>query len=207
MSDSQAPTALPLPALPFHAPDPRRLLVAGIDLAFAHDGCALVILEHTPTQLVTIDHDFRVPRPGEPFDPVEIAELYMRRLSAVGCKTVVADIHYIEVIRRAARQHGITLVPAPMGDERLRAFVVTRHLTRSRAIRFPKLIADHLRKIQIVVRPGGGVAVQAPRTDGQGHADLAYALVAAVSIDAKLHGQIGDAPAQIVSHRGAWNSP
>lgn len=203
-----AATPLPLPTLPFHGVDKRhRNLIAGVDLAFAHDGCALVVCEHTPTALHVIDHDFRVPRPGEPFDPVEVADLYMQRITALGCRTVVADVHYVEVIRRAARMHGVTLINAPTGDERTKAFVLTRHLTRSRAIRFPKIVADHLRKIQLVVRPGGGIAIQAPRTDGQGHADLAFALVAAVAIDAKMHGHIGDAPAEIRAHHGAWTAP
>lgn len=206
MIPTSQPIPLPLPPLAA-APQSNRNLVAGVDLAFAHDGCALVICEHTPTALQVIDHDFRVPRPGEPFDPVEIAELYMQRLDAMGCRTVVADVHYLEVIRRAARMHGVTLVNAPTGEERLKAFVMTRHLTRSRAIRFPKVIADHLRKIQLVVRPGGGIGIQAPRTDGNGHADLAFALVAAVAIDAKMHGLIGDAPAEIRTHKGAWSAP
>ena len=60
---------------------------------------------------------------------------------------------------------------------------------------------------KLVVRPGGGVGIQAPRTDGAGHADLAFALVAAVAIDAKLHGLIGDAQATVRTHRGAWTAP
>lgn len=197
----------PVPSAIIDAPQPRRLLVAGVDLAFAHDGCALVVLEHSDDSVRVIDHDFRVPRPGEPFDPVETADEYLRRIASLGCSVVVADVHYVEVVRRAAREHGVALVSAPAGEERIRAFVLARHYTRSRAIRFPRLIAEHLRKIQLVVRPGGGVSVQAPRTDGGGHADLAFALVAAVAIDARMHGLVGDAQMSVRAHRGAWMSP
>lgn len=197
----------PVPAAILEAPLPRRLLVAGVDLAFAHDGCALVLLEHTSDAVRVIDHDFRVPKPGEPFDPVEVADEYLRRIAGHGCSVVVADVHYVEVVRRSAREHGVALVNAPTGDARTRAFVLARHYTRSRSIRFPRLIADHLRKIQLVVRPGGGIGIQAPRTDGAGHADLAYALVAALAIDARMHGTVGDAMSEVRTHRGAWVSP
>jgi len=185
----------------------QRKLTAGVDLAFSHDGCALVIVEHHDDCLEVVDFDFRVPRPGEPLDPVAVADTYMSRLEAVGCNVVAADVHYIEVVRRAANMHGISLVNAPLGDDRLRAFVTTRHYTRARALRIPRLIADHLRKIQLIVRPGGGFAVQAPRTDGKGHADLAFALVAAVHVDSKRHGIIGEITTQIATHRGAWTAP
>lgn len=201
------PADNPLLTRAIEAERATRRLVAGVDLAFAHDGCALVILEHDADAVRVIDHDFRVPSPGAPFDPVEIAEQYMQRLDALGCRIVTADIHYVEVVRRAAREHGVTLVPAPVGDERTRAFILARHYTRARTIRFPRIVADHLRKIQLVVRPGGGIAVQAPRTDGSGHADLAYALVAALSVDARLHGHVGDTQATVRTHRGAWSAP
>lgn len=184
-----------------------RKLVAGVDLAFSHDGCALVVLEHHHDRLEVVDYDFRVPRPNEPLDPIGVAETYMDRLEAVGCRVVVADVHYIEVIRRAALARGVTLLGAPLGDDRLRAFVTTRHYTRARAIRFPRIVGDHLRKIQMVVRPGGGFAVQAPRTDGKGHADLAFALVAAVHADSRLHGTIGAVSSEIRTHKGAWSAP
>ena len=200
---------VPLPDMPFGAgigASDRRRLVAGVDLAFAHDGCALVICEHTDDAIEVIDYDFRLPRPGEPFDPLDIADLYMRRLDAVGCRVVVADVHYVEVVRRVARDHCIALVNAPVGEERTKSFILARHLTRSRAVRFPRIVADHLRKIQLVVRPGGGIGIQAPRTDGAGHADLAFALVAAIAIDARMHGHIGDAPTRIATHRGSWST-
>ena len=185
----------------------QRKLVAGVDLAFSHDGCALVILEHHADSLEVIDYDFRVPKPGEPLDPVGVSETYMDRLEAVGCRVVVADVHYVEVIRRAALQRGVTLLSAPNGDERLKAFVTTRHYTRSKAIRFPRLIGDHLRKIQLVIRPGGGFSIQAPRTDGKGHADLAFALVGAVYADSRLNGIIGAVTSEVRTHKGAWTAP
>ena len=207
MNPSDGYALAPLPPAILDAEQPRRLLVAGVDLAFAHDGCALVVLEHTAEGVRVVDHDFRVPAPGAPFDPVEIAEQYMQRLDALGCRVVVADVHYVEVVRRAAREHGITLVHAPSGDARTRAFILLRHYTRERTVRFPRIVAEHLRKIQLVVRPGGGVGIQAPRTDGAGHADLAFALVAAVAIDARMHGLVGDAQATVRTHRGAWTAP
>lgn len=192
-------------ALQSHAKE--RRLVAGVDLAFTHDGCALVILEHHNDRVSVVDYDFRVPKPGEPLDPIAVAEVYLDRLEAQGCRVLVADIHYVEVMRRACLNRGVTLLSAPSGDARLNAFITTRHYTRARAISFPKMIADHLRKIQLAIRPGGGVSVHAPRAEGKGHADLAYALVAAVWADARLHGLIGNAETIVRTHKGAWTAP
>ena len=197
--------ALPLPKL--WVSREQRKLVAGVDLAFTADGCALVILERHHDRLVTIEHDFRLPKPNEPLDPIAVTNEYLDRVSRIGCKHVIADVHYIELLRKAANDRGVTLHNAPAGDARIQSWVTTRHYTREKSIAYPKESADHLRKIRSSARTGGGMTISAPRGEASGHADLAYALAAAVWLDARLHGIIGALNTEIKTHKGAWTAP
>lgn len=185
----------------------RRRVIAGVDLAFVADGCALVIIERLDERIVTVEHDFRLPKPGRPLDPIEITSEYLDRIVARGGQHVIADGHYLELMRHAANKRGVTLHSAPHGDARLQSWITTRHYTRDRKISFPREIADHMRKIRATARDGGGMSITAARGDSTGHADLAFALAAAVYLDSRLHGVIGNAITEVKTHRGAWSAP
>ena len=197
----------PLLASSLETTNERRRLVAGFDLAFSRDGCALVVLEHEADRVTVIDHDFRLPQPSAPLDPIATCDEYLDRISALGCRNVAADVHYVEVLRRAATARSIALHQAPSGAERTHSFSTLRHYTRARSISLPRQVSAHMARIQSVARVGGELSIQAPRSTGEGHSDLAFALVAAAWLDMRLHGVVGANVASVVTHRGGWSAP
>ena len=186
---------------------PKRMLTAGVDLAFVNDGCALVLIERFADRIVVPDFDLLQPKPGRPLEPVTTCDAFCARIAAAGCKYVVTDVHYLELMRQAANRNGLALQVAPSGDARTQAFITLRHYTRARTIRLPKAIVDHLRPIELHAQPGGNVSIRAPRTPGTNHSDLSFALTAALYSDTQRHGVLGLTPLRPMSHRGGWTTP
>lgn len=178
--------------------------VAGVDLAFVHDGCALVVTDRTPDRIDVCDLDFRIPRPGAPFDSIELTGELLDRARGLGVVHVTADVHYVGNVRHEADSRGMVVVNAPVGDERIRAFVLLRDYVRRRLIRMPRLAAEHLSAIKLVARPGGTISIVADRTSSRGHADIAFALAAAVWVDARVHGPLGQMSIGVGAFRGGW---
>ena len=185
----------------------NRSLAGGIDLAFVHDACAYVVIEHHIDRVEVIDCDFRQPRPGEPFDPVEICALYAERLAALGCYHVAADQHYLEVVRREMNEKKVKLYSSPNFDAKSKAWILARDYTRKRVVSMPKVVADHLSKVERIARAGGGFSIQIPRVPEMGHCDLAPAFVNAVWLDAKLNGRIGEDRSPVATYKGRWDCP
>ncbi len=185
--------------------------VAALDLAFVHDWCALVIVARQAgpdgiERIVVPHYDLRKPTPSIRLDPIEVADDYTAIVARHRCIAAVADPHYLEVLRRPMLRRGVPLLGAPAGDGRIRAFVLVRDLLRRHLLVLPREIADHMRAVRMQVRAGGAMSVFADRTNETGHADLAFALVAAIAHDERLNGPLGMPTFRGQTFAGGWET-
>lgn len=81
-----------------------------------------------------------------------------------------------------------------------------RRLALAPGLPFAAELREQMGQIRQTATAGGNISITAART-GSGHADLPFALVAAVALDRKLHGPIGLTLSAPRTHRGGWVSP
>lgn len=82
-----------------------------------------------------------------------------------------------------------------------------RRLALADMLPFAAELRDHMKSIRQTATTGGNLSINAPRKSGQGHADLAFSLVAVADLDRKMNGPIGIAASTPRAHRGGWASP
>jgi hypothetical protein len=166
---------------------------AGLDTGFVRDACALVVVERQGMKLRVTHAEQRQPTPKVALVPnVVLAEL-ASKAAAMGCKTVAADGHYIEVAREHAIKAGMVLERGPTSNVQLEAArVYLRDLFRNSLIELPdepRVLVQQVKSIMAVPKSGGGLRFTLPHIAGA-HADLYSALVAAADADRRKHGSL-----------------
>ena len=81
-----------------------------------------------------------------------------------------------------------------------------RRLALAPGLRYAAELREQLGQIRQTATAGGQISITAART-GAGHADLPFALLAAVALDRRLYGPIGITAPEPRAHRGGWTTP
>lgn len=195
-------------------PRPRFHRVSvGIDLAFVRDSAGAVHVERqalgAKIQIVITFVDLQRPQDQAPdadgrrrLKPSSLVSKFVNDARDAGADAVVADGHYLEVVREHASHpdHVMQTIPAPTSlAEQTNADLYVRDLFREGLVLLPNdpRLVGQLKSVLAKPLPGGTIRAYLPRRTGTGHADLYSALRNAIWYDRRhgplLHG--GDAGA------------
>jgi hypothetical protein len=154
----------------------------GVDLGFAHDASAAVVVGVFGGQVKVLEAIEIKPTPGKPLKPSEVIGRFARLARTYRVSAVVADVHYRETLRESLEATDLRLTPVAEGPGGKASMHVRVRAGMSEGnvllLDDPALIRQ-LREVQGRAVAGGGLSITSPRRKG-GHGDLASAYVGAV---------------------------
>lgn len=156
------------------------MLGAGIDLAFARDSSALVVVDGDPdgVRVVAMEEV----RGGPASDPRVVVAAFASRLKELRIAEVMADTHYRSLLVPELAEVGVTCRPAPTSP--VESYLHFGRELMARRVRIPShplraRLIKQLRETRRKPLPSGAMTIVHGRKGG-GHGDIAAALVLAV---------------------------
>jgi hypothetical protein len=164
------------------APMDGSLRALGIDLGFVHDSASGVPVERT--------HDYYAPlallsmKPGlQRLKPSETIAALLELADSCDIEDVVGDQHHVETARELVTDSGRRFVDVPGGASgKAEMFDCARLLLGEGKLKLPNEagLLQQLREVKRRPLPGGGWAIEQPRSRKGGHGDDVSAFVAAL---------------------------
>jgi hypothetical protein len=154
----------------------------GIDLGFVHDSASGVPVERTPEgyaplAILAMKPGLQRLKPSETIGSLlELAETY-------NIEDVIGDQHHVETAREHVTDDGRRFIDLPGGAVgKSQVFDCVRLLFAEKLIKLPNEVGflQQLREVKRRPLPGGGWAIEQPRSRKGGHGDDVSAFVAAV---------------------------
>jgi hypothetical protein len=163
------------------APDPNAgTAIAAMDLAFASDSSALVIIRQEGERSILVDWLERRPRKGQPLKPSEVLIEFAERAKLHGCRHIWGDGHYSESAREHLAQAKIQFRTTPGGQAgKVETYTRAQQALNERRVSlpdWPKLL-QQFRDVQARPVSGGGMSITHPRRAGAGHGDVCAAAI------------------------------
>jgi hypothetical protein len=173
--------------------DPNAGSATGLDIGLEHDSSAITIVQMNDTRSWLAFYDEIRPSRGCPLVPGDVVRRFAGHMRTYNTNRAVADKHYILSVREHGAPLGISVWEAPGGSTgKLETHLAGREVINERKFRMsfiPRLIAQ-LKEIRQKPISGGGMQITSPRRAGQGHGDIASALILSLwSVRASTRGQ------------------
>lgn len=184
--DSARIAAAVNPKLELGAPaskDPRAVRVLGLDLGFVRDAATGVPCERDPEKYRVLDYVEIIPA-REKLKPSEVLGRIAEKADAYGIGEAIGDQHYAETAKEAfySRPRPLVWIDRPGGAQgKTEIFQVTREILNEGLLELPNdpRLLEQLRSVQKKPLPGGGLAIDMPRSRS-GHGDVVAGLVCAI---------------------------
>lgn len=158
------------------------LRALGMDLGFVHDAASAVALERTaecyaPLALLSL-------KPGlQRLKPSETIGALLELADSNDCTDVVGDQHHVETARELVTDSGRRFIDLPGGSSgKTTMFDAARLALAEHQVKLPNdpAFLQELREVKRRPLPGGGWAIEQPRSRKGGHGDTVSAFVAAL---------------------------
>lgn len=159
----------------------RPTLSAGIDLAFARDSSALVIASRGADGVCLVVEIEEV-RGGSASDPRVVVAAFADALARHHVTSVMADVHYRDLLAAELGERGIALTPAPARP--VESYLHARREMAAGRVQVPphplrRRLAQQLRDTQGKPLASGDMTILHGRRGGA-HGDIVSALVLAI---------------------------
>lgn len=190
----------------------------GADVGLVQDSSALVGVGSRARLLRVVSVREHRPEKHRPLKLGAVVADFATELRRYRATSFVADGHAREPAREAAALHHVSILARPEGPSaKFDTHVAVREALRDRRLalpRHPRLLAQ-LRAMTARPVAGGGWKISSPRRAGQGHGDIASALILAVwtaqrSIGRRYHSATvpgrGEQIATGLAHSGSYSS-
>jgi hypothetical protein len=154
----------------------------GVDLGFVNDAAVGLDVERSATCYRVLGWD-EIFAATEKLKPSQVLKRLGSAAINQGIEEMVADQHYAETAREAFGDMGLVFITVPGGQQgKAEMFLLVRRLMNEGQLRFPDnpRLLEQLRSVTKKPLPGGGIAIEMPRSKRGGHCDLVSALVHAV---------------------------
>jgi hypothetical protein len=159
---------------------PTGTAIAAMDLAFASDSSALVIIRQEGERSILVDWLERRPNRGQPLKPSEVLIEFAARAKQHGCREIWGDGHYSESAREHLSQAKVQFRITPGGQAgKVQTYTRAQQALNERRVSlpdWPKLL-QQFRDVQARPVSGGGMSISHPRRAGAGHGDVCAAAV------------------------------
>lgn len=155
---------------------------AGADFGFTRNASAIAIVgwDEREGRVALRRIEARRAAPGAPLRPTPTVSEFANIARDEECATMVADVHYQELVDEVLSRYGVTRLPAPSSPaESARLF--RRLLTEGKIALWgigPSVLRQ-LKLVELVITSNGNESIKLP-TEGRNHADETAALLAAV---------------------------
>jgi hypothetical protein len=163
---------------------PGAMVTAGGDIGLVRDSSALVVGGRVEQIFVVCETLELRPQASAPLKLSYVIEQFGKVLKRHELSSFTADGYSLEPAREHAAARDIFIQAAAGGQEaKAQAYLGLQQGFREGRVRIPnhpRLIAQ-LRSVVAKPLPGGGLKIDTPRRAGQGHGDIASALVLAHS--------------------------
>lgn len=157
---------------------------AGIDLGFAHDCSAQVIIERQLDKIVVINTTILTPQPKQPLKPSEVLSSFTSTSRNYNCNIMMADQHYYHLAAEYGAMRGVQVVSGPRTLEE--TYIYLRDLFKEGKVIIPNnsILMKQLKSILYQSKANNtGIKIILPREGSAGHTDLVSAFIMAVHLD------------------------
>ena len=155
---------------------------AGADFGFTRNASAIAIVgfDEREGRVALRRIEARRAAPGAPLRPTQTVSEFAVIAREHECATMVADVHYQELVDEVLSRHGVTRLPAPAHPIDS-AKLFRRLLTDSKIALWgiPPTVLRQLKQVELVITASGSETIRLP-VEGRMHADETAALLAAV---------------------------